>query len=118
MDDRECVELLHTYHQVAMHKFKTRNQHLIPDIRHWSTHEKVYLVGCQNECVEPNKRVMNSVTKTGEDIKGQRSLEGWAVTKVPLWSKAGLMDHLIKLVVVDDQVRCVKFIYVTSLTRL
>ena len=39
-------------------------------------------------------------------------LEGWPVAKVPQWSRQGLMEHIVKLVVVDDQVR--KYIYVMS----
>jgi hypothetical protein len=48
---------------------------------------------------------MSAVTKTGEGIKEQGSLEGWTIPKAPLWSKEGLMEHIIELVVVDDQVR-------------
>ena len=64
-----------------------------------------YLAGCQSEQVEPNKCIMSAVTKTGEEIKEQESLEGWTILKAPLWSKEGLMEHIIELVVVDDQVR-------------
>lgn len=114
MVDWKCVDLSHTYHQVAIHDLKTQNQDLIAGIRNWGTHQKEYLEGCQHENVEPHKRILSSVTNEGEGIKGQRSLEGWTVTKVPLWSKEGLMEHIIELVVVDDQVRHATFIYVTS----
>ena len=36
---------------------------------------------------------------------GQGSLEEWTVAKAPQWSKEGLMEHIVELVVVDDQVR-------------
>ena len=101
----KCVDLLHTYPQVAMHDLKTLDQYLITDFRHWSTHKAKYLAGCQSEQVEPNKRIMSAVTKTGEGIKEQGSLEGWTILKAPLWLKEGLMEHIIELVVVDDQVR-------------
>jgi hypothetical protein len=88
-----------------MHDLKTWNQYLITNFRHWSTHKAKYLAGCQSEQVEPNQRIMSAVTKTGEGIKEQGSLEGWTIPKAPLWSKEGLMEHIIELVVVDDQVR-------------
>ena len=100
----KCVYLLHTYPQVAMHDLKTWNQYLITDFRRWSTHKAQYLAGCQSEQVEPNKRIMSAVTKTGEGIMKQGSLEGWTIPKAPLWSKEGLIEHIIEMVVVDDQV--------------
>jgi hypothetical protein len=120
MVGRKYVDLSHTYHPVAMKNLKACCQYPIPDFRHWSTHEGKYLVGCQCKQVKPNKCVMSAITamtNTGEGIKEQGTLEGWntANTKVPLWSKEGLMEHIIKLVVVDDQVRQMKFIYVTYL---
>jgi len=105
MVGRKCVNLSHTYHQVAMHDLKVWNQYLINNFRHWSTHKAKYLAGCQSEQVEPNKCIMSAVTKTGEGIKEQGSLEGWTIPKAPLWLKEGLMEHIIELVVVDDQVR-------------
>jgi hypothetical protein len=58
---------------------------------------------------------MDATTKTEEVTKPleQRMIKGWTVTKVPMWSREGLMEHIVELVVVDDQVRKVKFIYVT-----
>ena len=87
------------------------------DIRHWKTHGELYLAGCQCEKVEPNERIMLAVTKPAEGTKPdeQRTLEGWTVAKVPAWSKEGLMEHIVELVVVDDQVRKAKIIYVTVL---
>jgi hypothetical protein len=74
------------------------------------------LAGCQREQVKPHKRIMMAVTEAVEETKpqGQKTLEGWTVAKVPQWSRDGLMEHIIELVVVDDQVRSVKFFYVTS----
>jgi hypothetical protein len=70
------------------------------------------LAGCKKEGIEPNKRVMSEVTKAegpegGGKLKEQRTLEDWTVAKVPQWTKAGLMEHIVELVVVDDQVRTV-----------
>jgi hypothetical protein len=50
---------------------------------------------------------MSSVVKApeGTRLQEQSSLEGWTVAKEPQWSKQGLMEHIIELVVVDDQVR-------------
>ena len=59
-----------------MHDLKTWNQYLITDFRHWSTHKAKYLAGCHSEQVEPDKHIMSAVTKVGEGIKKQRSLEG------------------------------------------
>jgi hypothetical protein len=58
---------------------------------------------------------MDATTKTEEVTKPleQRTIEGWTVTKVPMWSREGLMEHIVELVVVDDQVRKVKIIYGT-----
>jgi hypothetical protein len=77
------------------------------DIRFWNTHKVLYLAGCKKEWVEPNEQVVSEVTAAEEWTKPQeqRTLEGWAVTKVPQWTKEGLMEHIVKLVVVDDQVR-------------
>jgi hypothetical protein len=53
---------------------------------------------------------VSAVTKTREGTKTleQGSLEEWTVGKAPQlapqWSKDGLMEHIIELVVVDDQV--------------
>ena len=84
-------------------------------IRHWSTHKESYLAGCKKEGVEPNQRILTLVTKAGEGTKtlGQGSLEEWAAGKAPRWLKEGLMEHIVELVVVDDQVREAKFFYVT-----
>ena len=64
------------------------------------------MVGCQHEGVKPNKRVVSAVTKTrgGTRTLEQGSLEEWTVGKALQWSKEGLMEHILKLVVVDDQV--------------
>jgi hypothetical protein len=83
---------------------------LITDARQWNTHGEQYLAGCQCEEVEPNERVLSAVTEAAEGSKPQeqRMLEGWAVVKMPQWSRDGLMEHIVELVVVDDQVgnRC------------
>ena len=82
-------------------------------IRQWTTHREPYLDGCKFEEVEPNERVMTADReRTGPSPQG--SLEGWTVAKTPQWSKRGLMEHIVKLVVVDDQVREAKSIYVTQ----
>lgn len=49
---------------------------------------------------------MGATTKAerGTGLHEQRSLEGWTVAKEPRWSKEGLKEHIIELVVVDDQV--------------
>jgi hypothetical protein len=49
---------------------------------------------------------MSVVTEAVESSKPQeqRTLEGWAAVKTPQWSRDGLMEHIVKLVVVDDQV--------------
>ena len=64
-------------------------------------------MGCKKEKVEPNKCIMKSVTKEaqGTRLQDQKLLEGWTVSKVSQWSKEGLKEHLIELMVVDDQVR-------------
>jgi hypothetical protein len=75
------------------------------------------MAGCQHEQVEPNERIMSNVMKPGEgaETQKQESLEKWTVAKVPQWLKAGLMEHIVELVVVDNQVRQAWFIYVTWL---
>ena len=58
---------------------------------------------------------MTAVTEAAKGKKKpqeQKTLEGWSVAKMPQWSREGLMEHIIELVVVDDQVR--KNFYVTS----
>ena len=74
----------------------------------------LYLVGCKKEQVTLNQRIMTAVTEAakGKKTQGQKMLEEWPVAKVPQWSRQGLMEHFIELVVVDDQVR--KYIYVMS----
>ena len=42
MVGRKCVNLSHTYRQVAMHDLKVWNQYLINNFRHWSTHKAKY----------------------------------------------------------------------------
>jgi hypothetical protein len=103
----QCVDLSHTYHQVSTCESMSENQQLIMDVRHWNNHRELYLAGCQREQVEPNKRVMVAVTEEeeGKKPKDQMTLEGWTVAKVPQWSREGLMEHIVELVVVDDQVR-------------
>ena len=114
MVDWKCVDLSHTYHQVAIHDLKTQNQDLIAGIRNWGTHQKEYLEGCQHENVEPHKRILSSVTNEGEGIKGQRSLEGWTVTKVPPMVKKGFDGAYHRVGGSGNQVRHATFIYVTS----
>jgi hypothetical protein len=82
---------------------------IIDETRLWDTHKKLYLAGCEKERIEPNKRVMSEVTEAegGGKLKEQRTLDDWTVAKVPQWSKAGLMEHIVELVVVDDQVSTV-----------
>lgn len=65
------------------------------------------MAGCEREEVEPNERVMKAVAEAAADNKPkeQGTLEGWTVAKVPQWTKEGLMEHIVELVVVDDQVR-------------
>jgi hypothetical protein len=58
---------------------------------------------------------MTAVTEAaegGKKLQEQKTLDGWPVAKVPQWSREGLMEHIVELVVVDDQVR--KYIYVMS----
>jgi hypothetical protein len=64
-------------------------------------------MGCKREGVDPNERIISEAMQAVEGKKPaeQRTLEGWAVAKVPQWSREGLMDHIVELVVVDDQVR-------------
>jgi hypothetical protein len=49
----------------------------------------------------------------GTKAKEQGTLEGWTVAKEPQWSREGLMEHIVELVVVDDQVRNAKAVYST-----
>lgn len=64
------------------------------------------MAGCEREKVEPNERVMKAVTEAaGGKAQEQGTLEGWTVAKMPQWTKEGLMEHIVELVVVDDQVR-------------
>jgi hypothetical protein len=111
-------QLSHAHHQVATptHDSKTKNQSLTIDDRQWDTHKERYMAGCRREQVEPNQRVMRAVEKPAEvpGLQEQRTLEGWSVAKESRWSKQGLMEHIIELVVVDDQVRHATFIYVTK----
>ncbi len=81
--------------------------------RQWSTHREPYLARCEHEEVKPNKQVMRVVTEAAAGTKTQEqgTLEGWTVAKVPQWSREGLTEHIIELVVVDDQVRNVKLVY-------
>ncbi|KAH9030064.1 hypothetical protein EDB84DRAFT_1439189, partial [Lactarius hengduanensis] len=74
-------------------------------IRQWKTHGEPYLAGCQREDVKPNERVVSAVREptTGSKSQEQGTLEGWTAVKVPQWSKEGLMEHIVELVVVDDQ---------------
>jgi hypothetical protein len=62
------------------------------DARHWNTHRKLYLAGCEHEKVEPNKRVMMAVTEEveGTKLQEQRTLEGWTVAKVPSVDEGGV----------------------------
>ena len=46
-----------------------------------------------------------TVAAGGGKLQAQRTLEDFTVAKVPQWTKDGLMEHIIELVVVDDQVR-------------
>ena len=69
----------------------------------------MYLAGCKKEGIEPNQQVISEVTEEagGKKLQEQKTLEDWTVAKVPQWSKDGLMEHIVELVVVDDQVRTV-----------
>lgn len=73
-------------------------------VRQWSTHKEPYLVGCKFEQVEPNECIMTA-DKEGSGLLQQVSLEEWTVTKAPQWLKKGLMEHIVELIMVDDQVR-------------
>jgi hypothetical protein len=77
------------------------------DDRVWDTHGKPYLEGCKLAGVEPSQRIMEAVTMAagGGKLQAQRTLEDFTVAKVPQWTKDGLMEHIVELVVVDDQVR-------------
>ncbi|KAH9023204.1 hypothetical protein EDB84DRAFT_1441037 [Lactarius hengduanensis] len=74
-------------------------------IRQWNTHGESYLTGCQREDVEPNERVMSAVREVTPGTKSQEqgTLEGWSAVKVPQWTKDGLREHIVELVVVNDQ---------------
>jgi hypothetical protein len=80
------------------------------------------MAGCPREQVEPNERIMSNVMKPGEGAETQKQelLEKWTVAKVPQWLKAGLMEHIVELVVVDDQVRqaVTDWTALTSFSRL
>lgn len=69
-------------------------------------------MGCKKEGVEPSEHIMGLVTTVkGTTTMVQGSLEEWAAGKAvaPQWSKEGLMEHIVELVVADDQVRQSKF---------
>jgi hypothetical protein len=93
-------------------------QQLTVENRQWDTHKTVYLAGCKHEQVEPNERIMRKVAESEhkKNPQEQTMMDGWTVTKAPQWSREGLMEHIIELVVVDDQVRNAKFFYVTTQT--
>ena len=107
MAGRQRFYMSHPRHQVVFMMAKTCNQYLMTDIRYWSTHKNLYLAGCEHEGVEPNQCILSAVKRAeqGTIPQGQGSLEEWTAKKIPKWSKDGLMEHIVELVVVDDQVR-------------
>ena len=59
---------------------------------------------CRSRAKPANHGGRDSGSRGGK-LQAQRTLEDFTVAKVPQWTKDGLMEHIIELVVVDDQVR-------------
>ena len=72
--------------------------------RNFMTHGKVYLEKCKEIDMEP---VMAALPQQSQDSASlqdlQANLDGF-VKSVHKWSKEGLLEHIINLVVSDDQV--------------
>ena len=74
------------------------------------THGKIYLEKCKEVGMEP---VAAALPQQSQDLASlqdsQANLDGF-VKSVPKWSKEGLLEHIINLVVSDDQV-CFHFLF-------
>ena len=73
--------------------------------RNFTTHSKVYLEKCKEVGMEPIAAALPQQSQDSSSLQdSQANLDGF-VKSVPKWSKEGLLEHIIDLVVSDDQVR-------------
>jgi hypothetical protein len=73
--------------------------------RNFTTHGKVYLEKCKEVDMEPVAAALPQKSQDSTSLQdSQANLDGF-VKSVPKWSKEGLLEHIIDLVVSDDQVR-------------
>jgi hypothetical protein len=80
--------------------------HFLKDYRNWSTHGEIYLTKCNELDFEPVAAALPPQSKDSERLDesaSQANLDGFA-KPVPKWSKEGLLEHIVDLVVSDDQV--------------
>jgi hypothetical protein len=72
--------------------------------RNFTTHGKVYLEKCNEVGMEPVAAALPQQSQNSASLQdSQVNLDGF-VKSVPKWSKEGLLEHIIDLVVSDDQV--------------
>ena len=72
--------------------------------RNFTTHGKIYLEKCKEIGMEPVAAALPQQPQESASLQdSQANLDGF-VKSVPKWSKEGLLEHIIDLVVSDDQV--------------
>ncbi len=70
--------------------------------RKWASHGARYLRKCAEQGLTPNHLAVPKPTT--EDLnEGGSTLDSF-VKKVPKWTQQGLLDHIVELIVSDDQV--------------
>lgn len=69
-------------------------------LRKWETHGPRYLKCCNQLNIAPVAAAKEDDAASGG---GQGTLDGFVQPSVS-WSKGGLLDHVVQLVVSDDQV--------------
>lgn len=77
--------------------------------RRFATHGEVYLTKCKQAGIELHERVLQEAGSAAEEEgaakhdKGQQKLDSF-LKKDEQWTKEGLLDHIVELVVTNDQV--------------
>jgi hypothetical protein len=72
--------------------------------RNFTTHGKVYLEKCKEAGIKPVAAALGQQSQVSASLQdAQANIDGF-VKSVPKWSKEGLLEHIIDLVVSDNQV--------------
>jgi hypothetical protein len=82
-------------------------------VRHKKSHFQVYKERCDAAGITMHSRAI----PPGEDdimTQSQSTLDGKLVCKPPAFTKEGLLEYIMELIVTEDEVRCF-YIYIVSI---